>query len=125
MYTSLLYHHEFIWRKTGLQQIWQQHSEEVSPVHNTGLSHEVIRILPAVHPLTGSDTTSKVSTKQKAFKIAKDEIFLDSLATFGEDIISGDKMVAAECFLVRCLATADAKTISSFDGLRHFNFYKS
>ena len=125
VYTSLLYNYEFIWRKAGLQQIWQQHNEEVSPIHNTGLSHELIRILPAVHALTGSDTTSKISTKQKAFKIAKDEIFLDGLATFGEDKLSGDLMRAAECFLVRCLATADTKTISSFNGLRHFTFHKS
>ena len=78
-----------------------------------------------MHALTGSDTTSKIGTKKKAFKIAKDEIFQDSLATFGEDKLSGDLMRAAECFLVRCRATADAKSISSFDGLRHFNFHKS
>ena len=48
---------------------------------------------------------------RKPLRLLKDEICLDSLTTFGEEMLSGDLMRAAECFHVRCLATIDAKTL--------------
>ena len=78
-----------------------------------------------MHALTGSDTTSRISTKSKAFKIAQSDTFRDNLAMFGEDELTGDLLRVAECFLVRCFATVDAAALTTFDELRYFIYHKS
>ena len=122
VYTCLMYNYEFQWKENGLQELWQQHNEEVAPVHEAAsmLERELVRILPAVHALTGCDMKSKISTKKRGFKTAKSEMFRDR---FGEDQMSGDLMRAAEYFLVRCLATSESAEVSSFDALRHSVFH--
>ena len=44
----------------------------MSPIHASvqDLSNSVVKLLPAVHTLSGCDTTSKVGTKLQAFKAA-------------------------------------------------------
>ena len=110
-----------------MKELWQQHNELVSPIHmaadTLGLDH--IRILPAVHTLTGCDTTSKISTKNKAFKTSKLEKFQKSLATFGEITLTEELVATSEEFLVECLASKEAKAtgVKTFDSLRHFMFH--
>ena len=74
VYVSLLYNFKS-WQQYGLQQLWILHNEEVSHVHESiaKLPQTVVNILPALHALSGCDTTSKVGTKKKAFMAAKTE----------------------------------------------------
>ena len=60
------------------------HSGSVSPLHESVqcLPIEVVRILPAIHVLTGCDTIAKVGTNLQAFNAAKKEEHF-TLAEFG------------------------------------------
>ena len=123
----MLYNYNYVWQRRGLKELWQQHNELVSPIHMAAdtLGQDHIRILPAVHALTGCDTTSKISTKNKAFKTSKLEKFQKSLATFGEITLTEELVATSEEFLVECLASKEAKATGAktFDSLRHFMFH--
>ena len=90
------------------------------PLHEvaTKLETTVIDVLPALHALTGCDTTSKICSKNAALKTAETGI-IENLVTFGvlpKTAINVDMIIAAEKFLVKCI---DGKTNSeSFDELR-------
>ena len=78
---------------------------------------DVVDILPAVHALTGCDTTSKVGTKSKALKTA---ISCGNLVqTFGKDEINDEMIVDAEQFLVKCVSSSKSHLHKCFDELRH------
>ena len=53
--------HFLNWRMYGLQELWFYHKGSASPLHESveSLPVEVVRVPPAVHALTGCDTTSK------------------------------------------------------------------
>ena len=72
VHTSLLYNFEHHWKIHRLHELWFQNSGQISLVHESvkKLKRPLVRILPAIHALTESDTTSKVGTKDKAFKVA-------------------------------------------------------
>ena len=87
------------------------------PLHAiaTKLESTVVDVLPALHSLTGCDTTSKICTKNAALKIA-DTDFIENLVAFGKTDINIDMIIMAEKFLVKCI---DSKANSeSFDDLR-------
>ena len=77
-------------------------------------------ILPALHALTGCDTTSKVGTKKAALKAAECT-GSELLSGFGKEPLSDDT-IAAERFLVGCLS--DTSTVESFDELRYHQYHK-
>ena len=88
----------------------------VVPLHAVANKVEttVIDILPALHALTGCDTTSKICSKTAALKIADTDV-IESLVTFGKTDINFDMIITAEMFLVICI---DSKTNSeNFDEL--------
>ena len=79
------------------------------------LESTVVDVLPALHALTGCDTTSKICSKNAALKI-EDTDFIENLVAFGKTDINIDMIIMAEKFLVRCI---DSKANSeSFDDLR-------
>ena len=57
-----------------LQELWfisgRSESKSVVPIHALvgSMEPDLIEILPAIHALTGCNTTSKVGTKRKAIK---------------------------------------------------------
>ena len=97
VYVSLLYNFKS-WQQYGLQQLWILHNEEVSHVHESfaKLPQTVANILPALHALSGCDTTSKVGTKKKAFMAAKTEKNQEKLLHFGSGILNEELIKCAE-----------------------------
>ena len=83
-----------------------QNAITIVPVHELvkGFDAAVIDVLPAVHALTGCDTTSKVGTKLKALKTAISDC--DLLKTFGKDQINDQMIANAEQFLVKCISSS-------------------
>ena len=105
----------------NLHELWMIYGKgettRAVPLHEaaTKLETIVIDVLPALHALTGCDTTSKICSKNAALKTAETGI-IENLVTFGKTAINVDMIVAAEKFLVKCI---DGKTNSqSFDELR-------
>ena len=78
-------------------------------------------ILPAIHALTGSDSTSKVSNKRIA--PSKAEYFAQQLQNFGKTPINDEMISTAETFLVSCLARKSSNA-STFKELRLEQYHK-
>ena len=109
----------------GLQDFWvisrKQNAITIVPVHELvkGFDAAGIGVLPAVHVLTGCDTTSKVGTKLKALKTATSDC--DLLKTFGKDPINDQKIADAEQFLVKCISSSKC-VHKCFDVVSHETF---
>ena len=75
VFVCALYHFSR-WIYSGLNELWTISGKSVSitftPVHKlvNVMDSNVIDVLPAVHTLTGCDTTSKVGTKSATFQAA-------------------------------------------------------
>ena len=74
---------------------------------------DFIDILPAIHALTGCDTTSKMGTKKKAIKKENKNAY-HLLCYFGKNKISVSMIADAEKFLVQCITSDDT---DDFDNL--------
>ena len=122
-----MYNYDNHWRHYGLRELWIQHNEKVSPIHEstTHLGGPLVRILPTIHSLTGCDTTSKVGTKEKAFKVASNEKLQQQLCEFGERVLGHEMPKYAEEFLLECIGTRESlsRGITTFDSMRHDNFH--
>ena len=102
----------------GLRELWlicnSGMRRVILPLHDicSALGNDLIKCLPAVHALTGCDTTSKIATKSAALNAVQK--LGSSLSTTNRKPESSIQM--AETFLVRCLKpTTDLET---FDDLR-------
>ena len=76
----------------------------------------LVSVLPAVHALTGCDTTSKVSTKHAAFKVAEQggsELIKD----FGKLQLTSDMDHKAEMFLA---STIGGSKFDTMDKVQYF-----
>ena len=80
----------------------------------------VVDVFPAVHSLSGCDTTSKVSTKKSALKVAS--LRSDLLEGFRQDPLTENMISSAEKFLVGCISDLDK--VETFDELRHYQYHK-
>ena len=120
---SLMYHH-LSWRTYGLREIWMHHTGNATPLHEstTNLPDEVVRVLPAIHALTGCDTTSKVGTKRQAFNAAhKSEHF--HLEDFGIKPLDDEMFLSAEKFLLDNMSRNANRAADSFDQLRYDRYH--
>ena len=100
----LMYHH-LTWRRYGLSEIWMHTSGDVAALHESveSMADEVIQILPAIHALSGCDTTSKIGIKLQAYRAAqKDEYRV--LVGFGISDLDEDMSKVAEHFLLDCMS---------------------
>ena len=96
-----------------------------TPVHEafSQLTKEMVNMLPAIHAITGYDTTSKVGTKKKAIINMKNGKHL-GLVNFGTAPVN-DKMVTdAEKFLIDYLPKYFSSA-DSFDSIRYHNYHSS
>ena len=83
----------------------------------------MIDMLPAVHTLTGCDTTSKVGTKKKALSLLKSGKYTE-LKNFGStELLDSNLTEIAESFLVKCMPSSSSA--SNFDELRHHVYHAS
>ena len=81
------------------------------------MSADIIVILPAVHALTGCDTTSKTGTKAAALKTAN-ACGYERLCFFGKHELTNEMIYNAEESLLRCISN------ESFDDLRYDVYHK-
>ena len=116
---NLAYHFTH-WNQCNLSELWMICGKnEKVPLHNIihTLNRNVLDVLPAIHALTGCDTTSKVGAKKEALNVAVNEYH--NLVSFGKDKISEEMIKNAEQYLVSCLSKSKEET---FNAVR-FNRY--
>ena len=93
----------------------------MSPIHESTahLGGPFVRILPTIHSLTGCDTTSKIGTKEKAFKVASIEKHQQQLSEFGERVLGHEMLKNAEEFHLECISTREllSRGITTFDSM--------
>ena len=105
---NLLFHYSASWRDQGLQELWLNKGSGVKrsayPLHI--LSSKIgdnVRYLPAVHALSGADTTSKACSKLKI--LSQQNEYNHFLKGFGELPLTKEMITSAESFLVRCISS--------------------
>ena len=115
------------WIYFNLEELWvvsgRSNAVVATPVHNIAneLDSNVIDVLPAVHALTGCDTTSKVGSKLSALQAAT-RCGYELLFSFGNSEISNEMILSAERFLVNC--TARKSEMKTFDDLRNQTYHQ-
>ena len=120
-----LVHHFSKWNTRGLKELWllkgSGSKRKAIPLHSlhSSLPTTLIEVLPALHSLTGCDSTSKVGTKPAAIKR---EHFFDKIVDFGKDKFDYDMFLKAETFLVHCVS--EKADCSTFDDLRCQEYLK-
>ena len=106
-----------------------ERNDDVSPLHESVDNQPpgLVNILPAIQALSGSDTTSKIGTKNKAFKVAKNEKHQTALQHFGIGELDSFMLDAAEAFLIDCISTRKSNLAgsNSFNNLRHLIYHDS
>ena len=107
VFICLVYHFSR-WIYFDLEDLWvvsgRSNARVVIPIHNIiGNMASNVVVLPAVHALTGCDTTSKVGTKLSALNAAT-KYGYDLLYSFGKTEINQEIILSAEKFLVHCVA---------------------
>ena len=84
------------------------------------MSADIIEILPAVHALTGCDTTSKIGTKAAALKTVN-SCGYEHLCFLGKHELTNEIIYNAEQFFLRCISN---EKLDSFDDLRYDVYHK-
>ena len=122
VFVCLLYHFVVNWSHLGLDELWL--------IRNSGLKRsilslkkiclslgeELIKCLPALHALTGCDTTSKIATKLAALNAIRIPESIPLLANFDRPQLTDNEIKLAENFLVKCLKPSTY--LETFDELR-------
>jgi len=110
------------WRELGLQELWLICNSGIRrvilPLHDicSALGNDLINCLPAVHALTGCDTTSKIATKSAALNVVQKPESSSLVLDFNSPQLTESSIQMAETFLIKCLKpTTDLET---FDDLR-------
>ena len=80
----------------------------------------VTEVLPAIHAISGCDTTSKIVSKKMVLKAAAGHGW-ELLSTFGKLPLDEEMMMKAKKFLICCLSNNDEK---DFDELQFNSFHK-
>ena len=127
VFVNALYHYSR-WVYFDLKELWVVNGKSATrtafPIHELVdiMDTNVIDVLPAVHALTGCDTTSKVGTNPAAFKAAI-KCGYEQLLSFGKGEITDEMIYSAEKFLVRCISKDE--DVDTFDQLRTKVYYKN
>ena len=124
IFVNLMYHFSN-WSEYELSEIWCHHMNKMLPIHGAvhNLPQSVIKSLPAIHALSGCDTTSKVGTKLQAFKAAHKTEYA-SLDQFGLSHLDEQMYETAEHFLLECLTRQQNREVDTFDELRFSHKYR-
>ena len=121
VFVCLLYHITVNWRDLGLQELWLIRNSGVKrsilPLHDIciALGDELTKCLPALHALTGCDTTSKISTKLAALNAVRKPGNSSLILNFDCPQLTESAIHMAETFLVKCLKPST--DMQSFDNL--------
>ena len=120
-----LIHHFTKWKCNGLEELWYVKGKGVSrkviPLHvvHSNLTPELVSILPAMHSLTGCDSTSKVGTRHAAMSCSG---FFSSISSFGKEPLEMEMIEYAEHFLIHYVETKS--TCTMFDELRCKSYFR-
>ena len=116
IFVNLLYNFSS-WKGKDLQELWVEHNGNFSSVRQSAdsIPADVIRLLPAIHALTGCDVTSKVGSKKNAFNVAHQTKILQR---FGRDEICDNMINAAEKPLLQCMPAISTSGARTFDEMR-------
>ena len=93
---------------------------QLSLTHLTQLHYNLVSRLPAIHALSGCDTTSKVGSKLSGIKSSVD---LSLLYGFGEEELSAEMINKAEQFL-SALKKTDCSTFDEYCWEQYHNSSK-
>ena len=123
---NALYHNYTCWQNNGLKELWILYgvgkTERYIPLHcltsDSTLTDSVLSTVPAIHCLTGCDTTSKISTKPTAIKVAE-ACAAEYLMDFGKQPLTEDMERHAEMYLVRTLGS----DLHTMDELRFYQYH--
>ena len=121
VFVCALYHFG-LWIYSGLKELWivagKSNAKFTIPVHTIfdELDTEVVDNLPAMHALTGCDTTSKVRKKVSGLQAAIEE-GQKLLFDFGRGELLENMIAMVEYFLTKCVS--HATEFQTFDELRH------
>ena len=126
VFICLVYH--FIqWVHFGMKQLWvlcgNGSSTRAIPVHDvvSGIDYSVAESLPAIHALSGCDSTSKIGTKKSALKTAQ-ALRCEQVLSFAKAPIMDGMIRSAEKYLVACISSDN--TVGTFDKLRYNIYHK-
>ena len=104
---------------SGVDELWiisgKCDSINVTPVHTVVNNMDNGDVLPALHGLTGCDTTSNVGTKCAAFQAPMKRGY-ELLYSFGRPEISDLMILLAKFFLDECISKSSER--SNFDDIR-------
>ena len=123
VFVCLLYHLSINWLHQDLTELWLIRNSGVKrsilPLHEicTTLGRDLLKCLPALHALTGCDTTSKISTKLSALNTVRTPDDASLIINFDcPPLITDSAIEMAELFLVKCLKPSTE--LETFDELR-------
>ena len=114
-----------MWNASGLLELWvlcgQDSTNRAVPIHDlvVEMSSILISVLPAVHALTGCDTTSKVPTKNAAIK-ATEQGGSELIKDFGKLQLTSDVEHEAEKFLASAI---DGSKFDTMDEVQYFQYH--
>lgn len=126
VFVNALFHYHETWKNAGLEKLWVAFGAGKTlryiPLHSLSIEntvpHIILTTLPAIHSLTGCDTTSKVGTKLAALKTA--EAFAENLLfDFGKEPLNQDMEKRAEQYLVQVLGSG----LHTMDALRFYQYH--
>lgn len=124
VFVLLLFHLQCSWDKmeTLYMTLGNQGSRKTFPLHLllTQIDKELILNLPALHSLSGCDTTSKVGSKLACFTKPLD---LELLSGFGTAQLTEEMISNAETLLLQTLLRASDEDVTSFDEFRYRQHY--
>ena len=109
VFVCLLYHITVNWRSLGLQELWLIRKSGVKrsilPLHDIckAMGDELTQCLPALHALTGCDTTSQISTKLAALNTVRKPDNFSLILNFNCPQLTESAIQMTETFLVKCL----------------------
>ena len=112
----------------GLQELWQKagvgNTTRYMPIHKLASSHgqELCSVLPAVHSLTGCDSTSKFSTKKAALSV-KPVKFLTAFGASLQDTDIENCLIDAENYVIQVVKKGS--TSATMDELRYSMYHSS
>ena len=124
VFVFLLYHQQETFpdiKELFVRMGGRRSTRKIVPLHL--LSKELdplpIECLPAIHAITGCDTTSKVAAKTSIFSKSTD---LNLIKDFGKRMLTTAMLKKAETFILQLLGKEEC---ASFNELRYIQYYDS
>ena len=124
VFVNLIFHFHKTWQLQKLfVKLGKRKNKKAVPVHLLvdQLDNNLVSCLPAIHALSGCDSTSKVGPKLSGMKASMD---LSLLEGFGVEELSPQMISNAEKFLVSGLKKTDCSTFDEYRWEQYHNAKK-